>query len=146
MKGTYGNYTAPQLLYQTSSYLNGNGLDIPKSFDEPENPLGVSLFQKETYSINDYIKMAEIVRAYMDQNGRAPDSIEYQGAHIGYYDLVYNFAKITQNHTDAEHMGFENEYHFDMVNDSILLHIVPFVGIILILLLAYIAYSRFRRY
>lgn len=146
MKGTYGNYTAPQLLYQTSSYLNGNGLDIPKSFDEPENPLGVSLFQKETYSIQDYINMAGIVRTYMDQNGRAPDSIEYQGAHIGYYDLVYNFAKITQNHTDAEHMGFENEYHFDMVNDSILLHIVPFVGIILILLLAYIAYSRFRRY
>ena len=39
MKGTYGNYTAPQLLYQTSSYLNGNGLDFPKSFDEPENTL-----------------------------------------------------------------------------------------------------------
>ena len=39
MKGTYGNYTAAQLLYQTSSYLNGNGLDVPKSYDEPENPV-----------------------------------------------------------------------------------------------------------
>ena len=42
MKGTYGNYTGPQLLYQTSSYLNGNGLDFPKAFDEPENPMGIS--------------------------------------------------------------------------------------------------------
>ena len=32
MNGTYGGYSAPQLLYQTSSYLNGNGLDNPKNF------------------------------------------------------------------------------------------------------------------
>ena len=146
MKGTYGNYSAPQLLYQTSSYLNGNGLDIPKSYDEPENPMGVSFMAKDTYSVYDYFKMGGIVREYMDQNGRAPDSIEYEGAQISYYDLVYNFAKITQSHTDVSHMGFESEYHFDRVNDSILLHIFPFILILFVLFLAYLLLKRIRRY
>ena len=85
--------------------------------------------------------MAGIVKNYMDANGKAPDSIEYEGAHISYYDLTYNFAKIVQNHTDANHMGFESEYHFDKVNDSILLHILPFVLIFVVLFLAY-AYEK----
>lgn len=146
MTGTYGNYTAPQLLYQTSSYLNGNGLDIPKVFDEPEDPMGISFMAKDTYSVYDYFKMGGIVREYMDQNGRAPDSIEYDGAHISYYDLLYNFAKITQNHTDAKHMGFESEYHFDKVNDSILLHIFPFILILFVLFVAYLFLKRIRRF
>ena len=146
MKGTYGNYSAPQLLYQTSSYLNGNGLDIPKSYDEPENPMGVSFMAKDTYSVYDYFKMGGIVREYMDQNGRAPDSIDYEGAKISYYDLVYNFAKITQSHTDVNHMGFESEYHFDRVNDSILLHIFPFILILFVLFLAYLLLKRIRRF
>ena len=146
MKGTYGNYTAPQLLYQTSSYLNGNGLDFPKSFDEPENPLGISFLTKDTYTIQDYFKMGGIVRNYMDANGRAPDSIEYEGAHISYYDLLYNFARITQTHTDAEHMGFDSEYKFEKVNDSILLQLFPYILILFVLFLAYLAYRRLRRY
>ncbi len=146
MKGTYGNYSAPQLLYQTSSYLNGNGLDIPKSYDEPENPMGISFMAKDTYSVYDYFKMGGIVREYMDQNGRAPDSIEYDGAQISYYDLLYNFAKITQSHTDVKHMGFESEYHFDRVNDSILLHISPFILILFVLFLAYLFLKRIRRF
>ena len=56
MKGPYGSYTTPQLLYQTSSYLNGNGIDIPKSYEEPEDPLGVSVLTKDTYSVYDYFK------------------------------------------------------------------------------------------
>ena len=146
MKGKYGAYTGPQLLYQTSSYLNGNGLDYPKAYDEPESPLAISFFTKDTYSVYDYFRMGGIVRNYMDENGRAPDSIEYEGAHISYNDLLYNFAKITQNHTDVEHMGFESEYHFDKVNDSPLMHILPFVFIILVLLIAYTLYKRVRRY
>ncbi|WP_458455042.1 adhesin [Methanobrevibacter sp.] len=146
MKGSYGNYTGPQLLYQTSSYLNGNGLDIPKYFDEPENPLGISFLTKDTYSVYDYFRMGGIVREYMDANGRAPDSIEYEGAHISYYDLLYNFAKITQSHTDAKHMGFQSEYHFEKVNDSILLHVFPFIAILFILFLAYLLYKRIRRF
>ena len=82
MNGTYGKYNAPQLLYQTSSYLNGNGIDVPKSFEGPENPMGISFLTKDTYSIYDYFKMAGIVREYMDENGRAPDSIDYDGAKI----------------------------------------------------------------
>ena len=145
MTGTYGNYTAAQLLYQTSSYLNGNGLDVPKAYDAPENPMGISFLAKDTYSIYDYFKMGGIVREYMDENGRAPDSIEYEGAHINYYDLLYNFAKITQNHTDSKHMGFESEYHFDKVNDSILLHIFPFILILFVLFVAYLFLKRTRR-
>lgn len=145
MTGPYGNYTSAQLLYQTSSYLNGNGLDIPKTYDGPENPLGISFLTKDTYSIYDYFKMGGIVREYMDTNGRAPDSIEYEGAHISYYDLLYNFAKITQNHTDAKHMGFESEYKFDKVNDSILLHIFPFILVLFVLFLAYLIFKRMRR-
>ena len=90
--------------------------------------------------------MAGIVRYYMDENGRAPDSIEYNGAHISYYDLLYNFAKITQNHTDAKHMGFNQEYHFDKVNDSILLKAFPFVAILFVLFIAYTLYKRIRRF
>ena len=146
MNGTYGNYTAPQLLYQTSSYLNGNGLDMPRPYDAPEKPLGISFLVKDKYSIYDYMKMAGIVRNYMDEHGQAPDSIEYEGAHISYYDLVYNFAKITQNHTDKEHMGFNQEYEFEKVNDSILLHIFPFILVLFVLFLAYLGYRRIRRH
>lgn len=146
MNGTYGNYTAAQLLYQTSSYLNGNGLDIPKSYDGPEKPMGVSFLVKDKYSVYDYFKMGGIVKNYMDANGRAPDSIEYEGAHISYYDLLYNFAKITQTHTDAKHMGFDSEYKFEKVNDSILLQIFPFILILFILFLAILAYRRLRRF
>ena len=63
MKGTYGNYTGPQLLYQTSSYLNGNGLDIPKAYDEPEDPMGISFLAKDTYSVYDYFKIHRIQRS-----------------------------------------------------------------------------------
>lgn len=146
LSGPYGAYSSAQLLYQTSAYLNGDGIDIPKAYDKPDNPLGISFLTKDTYSVYDYFKMAGIVKNYMDENGKAPDSIEYEGAHISYYDLLYNFAKITQNHTDARHMGFESEYHFDKVNDSILLHIFPFVLVIIVLLLAYQLYKRIRRF
>ncbi len=146
MNGTYGNYTAAQLLYQTSSYLNGNGLDMPRPYDAPEKPLGISFLVKDTYSIYDYMNMAGIVKNYMDENGQAPDSIEYKGAHISYYDLLYNFAKITQNHTDAQHMGFNHEYKFEKVNDSILLHIFPFILVLFVLFLAYLGYRKIRRF
>ncbi|MGN0177473.1 MAG: adhesin [Methanobrevibacter sp.] len=146
MKGPYGSYSTPQLLYQTSSYLNGDGIDIPKSYDEPDNPLGISFLTRDTYSIYDYFKMGGIVKNYMDANGKAPDSIEYEGAHISYYDLTYNFAKIVQNHTDTSHMGFESEYHFDKVNDSILLHIFPFILILFVLFLVYLLIKRIRRF
>jgi hypothetical protein len=145
MKGPFGAYTAPQLLYQTSSYLNGGGIDVPKTYKEPENPMGISLLTKGSYSIYEYFEMAGIVENYMDEHGQAPDSIEYKGAHISYYDLLYNFAKITQNHTDAEHMGFESEYSFDKVNDSILLDIFPIVLVIIVLFLLYTGYKKIRR-
>ena len=145
-KGKYGAYSGPQLLYQTSAYLSGAGIDVPKKYSEPENPMGVSFMVRDSYSIEDYFKMGEIVKEYMDENGRAPDSIEYEGAHIGYYDLLYNFAKITQNHTDAKHMNFESEYQFDKVNDSVLLHVFPFVLIFFILFVAYWGYKKIRRF
>ena len=92
------------------------------------------------------MEMAGIVKNYMDENGQAPASIKYKGAEISYYDLVYNFAKITENHTDNAHMNFEREYHFDKVNDSILLHVFPFVLILFILFVAYLGYKKIRRF
>ena len=145
MTGTYGNYSAPQLLYQTSAYLNGNGLEIPKKYDAPKNPSEVSFLAKNSYSIYEYMEMAGIVKNYMDENGQAPASIKYKGAEISYYDLVYNFAEITQNHTSSKNMGFESEYHFDKVNSSLLLDLFPAILVLFVIFIAYIVIKRIRR-
>ena len=145
MTGTYNSYTAPQVLYMTSSYLNGNGLATPKEYGEPTDPEQYSTFAKNAYSISDYIKMGGIVKSFMDENGRAPNYIEYDGAKISYYDLVYNFAKITENHTDNSHMDFAKEYHFEKVNESILLNSFPYVLAIVILILACVGLRKIRR-
>lgn len=144
--GNNSKYTSAQLLYLTSSYLNGNGIDVPINYEEPESPMGYSLLTRGSYSIYDYMNMAGIVRNYMDEYGRAPDSIEYQGAHISYYDLLHNFARITENHTDTQHMGFDEEYEFEKVNDSILLNIFPFVLIIVVLYLVYRLLKKIRKF
>ena len=142
MNGTYNSYSAPQLLYLTSSYLNGNGLENPGDYKAPDSPLKYSILTKDSYSIYDYIKMRGIVKNYMDENGQAPNYINYEGAYISYYDLQYNFAKITANHTDGSHMDFDREYHFDKVNDSILLTILPIVLIILVIMFIYMIFKR----
>ena len=145
MNKTYNSYTAPQVLYLTSSYLNGNGLVSPKEYGKPTNPEAYSTFAKDSYSINDYIKMAGIVKVFMDENGRAPNYIEYDGAKISYYDLVNNFAKITENHTDSSHMNFAKNYHFEKINEPILLKIFPYVLAIVVLMLACIGLRKIRR-
>jgi len=145
MNGTYNSYTAPQVLYLTSSYLNGNALQNPSDYGQPTDPEEHSSFTKNSYSIYDYMKMGGIVKDFMDKNGRAPNYIEYDGAKIGYYDLVYNFAKITENHTDNSHMDFAREYHFDKVNESILSTILPYVLAIIIIILVCIGIRKIRR-
>lgn len=145
MTGKYNSYTAPQVLYMTSSYLNGNGLETPKEYGEPTDPEQYSTFAKNAYSTSDYIKMGGIVKNFMDENGRAPNYIEYDGAKISYYDLLYNFAKITENHTDNSHMNFAKEYHFEKVNESILLNSFPYILAIIILILACVGLRKIRR-
>lgn len=145
MNGTYNSYSAPQVLYLTSSYLNGNGLESPKEYGGPTDPAQYSSFAKDSYSIYDYMKMGGIVKKFMDENGRAPNYIEYDGAKISYYDLVYNFAKITENHTDSSHMTFEKQYHFDKLNEPILLTLLPYIAAIVILILACSGLKRIRR-
>lgn len=145
MTGKYNSYTAPQVLYMTSSYLNGNGLVTPKEYGEPTDPEQYSTFAKNAYSTSDYIKMGGIVKNFMDENGRAPNYIEYDGAKISYYDLLYNFAKITENHTDNSHMNFAKEYHFEKVNESILLNSFPYIIAIIILILACVGLRKIRR-
>lgn len=144
MNGTYNSYSGPQLLYLTSSYLNGNGLESPGEYAGPSNPEQYSVFAKNSYSINDYISMAGIVKEYMDDNGKAPDSIEYEGAKISYYDLLYNFAKITANHTDGTHMDFAKNYHFEKVHESLLITILPYVLVIVVLMLACVGLRKIR--
>lgn len=141
---TYGGYTAPQLLYLTSMYLNGNGLTNPSNYENPDSPLTYSLFTKDSYSIYDYMAMAGMVKTYMDENNKAPDYINYEGAYISYYDLTYNFAKITQNHTSASTMDFDHSYHFDKTHSSIIIDFMPFIIVIIILLIVYLAIRRIR--
>lgn len=142
---TFNRYTAPQMLYLTSSYLNGNGLESPSDFEEPDSPLKFSLFAKDSYEIYDYMKMGGIVRNYMDEHHQAPDYIEYDGAYISYYDLLHNFAKITKNHTDMKHMNFEQNYTFEKVNDSILITLIPFLVIGIIILLVFIIIRKINK-
>lgn len=133
-KDSFNGYSAPQLLYLTSSYLNGNGLEDPQSYEEPSFPLKYSFFSDDSYSIYEYMEMAGIVKKYMDENGQAPNYINYNGAYISYYDIEYNFAKITENHTESNNMNFYREYDFDKDNQSILVDLVPFITIIVIIL------------
>ncbi|WP_455645434.1 adhesin [Methanosphaera sp.] len=149
MNDTYNSYTAPQVLYMAASYLNGTGLEEPASYDEPSNPEEHSTFAKSSYTYYDYIAIGTKVKEYMDTNGQAPDYIEYEGARICYYDLVYNFAKITENHTSSSDMDFAREYNFVKVNgDSLLTTLTPFIGIGVLLVVAYliIRWRARRRY
>ena len=89
--------------------------------------------------------MGGIVKNYMDDHGEAPDYINYKGAYINYEDLEYNFAKITENHTDFRNMDFEREYNFDKVNDSILITILPFLLIAIVLLGIYLLIRKVKK-
>lgn len=133
---TYDSYSAPQILYMTSSYLNGNGLSEPKDFNQPENPWEYSILASDSYSIYEYMEMASIVKSFMDENGRAPNYIKYGGSYLAYPDLVYNFARISENHTDASHMDFATNYRFDKVHSSLLLDLLPaLIAIVVIAIL-----------
>lgn len=133
--GSYGSYSAPQILYMTSSYMNGNGLSEPIEYGQPENPWDNSLFASDSYSVYDYMEMASIVKSFMDENGRAPNYIQYGGSYLAYPDLVYNFARISENHTTASHMDFASEYRFDKVQSSPLLDILPALIALLVVLI-----------
>ena len=139
MEESYGSYTTPQLLYMSASYIAGYSLDVPGSFEAPNNPLNSSILTKDSYSFNDYYNMADIVVDYMNEHGQAPDYIEYEGAVIGYYDLVYNFALLTQDDTDSSHMNFEPESKFNKFHDNGLLGLLPIsILIVLIVIIALI--------
>lgn len=122
-------------------------MESPDNFEEPSSPLKVSLFAKESYNIYDYMKMGGIVKNYMDEHHQAPNYIEYDGAYISYYDLLYNFAKITKNHTDMRNMDFEQSYTFEKVNDSVLIALLPFllIGIVILIIVILIRKINKRR-
>ena len=131
MQESYGSYTTQQLLYMSASYIGGYSLEVPKSYEAPDNPQKYSSFTKGEYSFNDYYNMADIVVDYMNKNGKAPDSINYEGANIGYYDLVYNFALLTEDDTSASNMNFPSEMEFHKYYSNFIFDILP-IGIILI--------------
>ncbi len=125
--GSYGGYSAPQILYMTASYLNGNGLSHPADYGQPDNPYENSIFARDSYSIYEYMEMGSMVKSYMDENGKAPDYINFEGAYLAYPDIVYNFARISENHTSNSHMDFAHDYRFDKVNSSLLFDILPYI-------------------
>ncbi|MCC7552910.1 MAG: adhesin [Methanobacteriaceae archaeon] len=140
----YDSFTPEQLLYLTSTYLGSDGIDNPKNYEKVESPLKYSLFTKNSYSIGEYMEMGEIVKTYMDENGKAPNYIQYKGAIISYYDLVYNFAIITQDHDTASNMGFDSEYEFHKYNESIFINLIPFILVIIVLISIYLLYRKIR--
>ena len=128
---TYAGYTGPQALYLLSSYISGEGLNEPGKYQNATNPKDYSLSTASSYSIYDYEEMGEIVKDYMDKNGRAPDYIEYNGASIGYNDLLYNFALITDDDHDANTMNLPKTSEFKSYEDmNILLIAIPIIVII----------------
>lgn len=141
MKDLYGSYTTPQLLYMSASYIAGYSLDVPQYFEAPDNPQKYSSFTKGEYSFNDYYNMADIVVDYMKEHGKAPDSINYEGATIGYYDLVYNFALLTEDDTSASNMNFPSEFRFHRYYSNFLYDILP-IGIIIIVIIAVLLVIR----
>ena len=113
MQESYGSYTTPQLLYMSAG----------------------------EYSFNDYYNMADIVVDYMNEHGKAPDSINYEGATIGYYDLVYNFALLTEDDTSASTMNFPSEMEFHKYYSDFLFEILP-IGIIIIIIIVILLIVR----
>ena len=80
----------------------------------------------------------------MDENGRAPNYINYGGSYLAYPDLVYNFARISENHTDASHMDFASNYRFDKVQSSLLLDLLPALIALLVVLILCKFLSSFK--
>lgn len=135
MAENYGEYSTPQSLYLLSSYVYGQPLAKPSIYEAPNDPWTYSYFNKNSYTIKDYMSMAKMVVKYMDENKQAPDFIIYDGAVISYYDLIYNFALISKNTTDnKEDMTLPRISEFKKYYSSILFTILPFVLIILIIL------------
>ncbi|MBQ6444123.1 MAG: adhesin [Methanosphaera sp.] len=143
---TYNGYTASQVLYLTASYLNGNGLESPSGYEAPSTPWTYSFFAKDAYTISDYMKMGGIVKQYMDENNKAPDYIEYNGAYIAYPDLVRTFAKITENHTDSSSMNFYGSYYLEKVNHSFIIDMLPIAALILVFIVALAILRRLLRF
>ncbi len=128
---SYAGYSGAQALYLLSSYLTGKGLSEPKDFANASNPQDYSAGAASTYSVYDYESMAEIVKDYMDKNGRAPDYIQYEGASIGYNDLLYNFALITEDDKDSSTMDLPNTSEFNSEADMTIFFIaIPIIVII----------------
>lgn len=134
MNDSYGSYSTAQLLYMSSSYLTGYGLEVPGDYKAPNNPAQYSFLTQKSYTFTEYTEMADQVVDYMNTHHQAPDSINYKGATISYYDLVYNFALLTENQTDASHMNFPQESDFHKYNENILLDIIPIIIIIIVIL------------
>ena len=149
MQDSYGSYTTQQLLYMSASYIGGYSLEVPQYFEAPDNPERYSTFTKWRYSFNDYFKMAEQVVDYMNEHGKAPDSINYEGANIGYYDLVYNFALLTEDDTSASNMNFPSKMAFNRYYSNFLFEILPFgilvLGIIVLIIVVRSILKRRKR-
>ena len=141
MQESYGSYSTQQLLYMSSSYIAGYSLEVPPNFAAPDNPSKYSSFTRWSYSFNDYCNMADQVVDYMNEHGKAPDSINYEGATIGYYDLVYNFALLTEDDTSASTMNFPPKMGFERYYSNLLYDLLP-IGLILIILILVLVIIR----
>lgn len=136
LKDSYSSYSSAQSLYLLSSYLAGTGLESPKEYKAADNPQNYSVGAKSEYDIYDYEAMAEEVVKYMDEHNKAPDYIEYDGAKIGYSDLLYNFAILTEDDKDSSTMNLPQTSEFKSFSDmDLVFYAIPILIVIAIILL-----------
>lgn len=145
MKESYGTYTTQQILYLTTSYIYGYPLETPKNYKPPNNPLKYSIFAKNSYTIHEYMEMAGIITDYMKQHNQAPDYITYKGAIISYYDLTYNFARLTQNKRTSADAVLPPNFEFHKYYDNILLNTLPIILIIGIFYIIFRIYKKIKK-
>lgn len=138
----YGSYTTPQALYLLSAYLSGDGLNTPKNYEAPDNPQNYSIGTKNSYTIYDYEYMAQKVVDYMDKNGKAPNYIEYDGAKIGYNDLLYNFAILTDDDQNAGTMNLPKSSEFKSFNDMDIVYTAIPIFVVIAIILLFIGFRR----
>ena len=86
--------------------------------------------------------MAQKVVDYMDKNGKAPNYIEYDGAKIGYNDLLYNFAILTDDDQNAGTMNLPKSSEFKSFNDMDIVYTAIPIFVVIAIILLFIGFRR----
>lgn len=140
IKNSYGKYSSAEILHMSTAYVYGYPIRKPSGIKPPSNPLNESQGVKDTYSIEEYSKIAYITYSYMEENKRAPNYVDYNGARISYYDLVYNYASITSDIESKSDMNLPREVKFK--SNQGLSEIFQYITLIVLMAIAFIVVRK----